>query len=233
MRGLLELGLRNSELPCEGDIHSLVERLKKEGKTKTEKDGKICLDEDLSAYTFAPPPDSLLLYDTTNHPDGNGLKMGNKVNTWDEDSPVVTEALIDRYKAATKEQKDKYGCGGWYDYNCKYLGTKWNFALQLGDFTEAGKYVLDIQCETAWSPPDSWLCRIQAKFPGLRIFLCTRDEFINYYYYGEVLAGDFVTKRDVTDDIASRSRDDDFDILDEIDAVEEEFFDYTLRRIRE
>ena len=59
-------------------------------------------------------PQTFLDYDTTNRPDGKGLE-----------NPEEIEA----YKEATRFQKEKYGCVGWYTYNCNHFGCKWDMKV--------------------------------------------------------------------------------------------------------
>lgn len=183
LNGFLMLGLTNSGHYTESEnTAELTALLKEHARCKGVKGRSIVPLDRLCARTFYPMPDTYLLYDTTNHPDGAGLKVG-KPEYWDEGSPIVTEEMIEEYKAATKEQKEKYGCVGWYDYNCNTLGTKWDFEL---DCLEARDGMLVFDCDTAWSTPVCFLYSVKEDFPGLRVFVCSVDEGWNFADYGEV-----------------------------------------------
>lgn len=54
--------------------------------------------------SWIPVPETFIKYDTTNHPDGKGLEIGKRAG-YREDSPIVTQELIDEYKAATARRK--------------------------------------------------------------------------------------------------------------------------------
>ena len=123
------------------------------------KDGKLYFS------SWFPVPETFIKYDTTNHPDGKGLKVGD--DWWDglgSHEGKVTEELIEEFKQATKEQKEKYGVVGWYDYNCKMYGCKWNCDLNV---EEQYDDEIEITCDTPWSAPDAWLLRMSEKYPTL------------------------------------------------------------------
>lgn len=119
----------------------------------------------LNLSSWFPVPETFKKYDTTNHPNGEGLKVGEE--WWDglgRHDGVVTEELIGEFKQATKEQKEKYGVVGWYDYNRKMYGVKWNSELQLESQTDEE---IVLTADTPWSAPDAWLFRMSAKYPTL------------------------------------------------------------------
>ena len=70
-------------------------------------------------------PETFKKYDTTNHPNGKGLRVGKKIDK-DDDSTIITKELIEEYKQATREQKELYGVVGWYDFNLQTFGCKWD-----------------------------------------------------------------------------------------------------------
>lgn len=160
---LIRIGLRNSELKSLCDIKKDWKLLKKEGKTKV-KDGadSIILDKLFSARTFLPMPDTFILYDTTNY--------------------------RDKYPEAAREQMEKHGAVGWYDYNYLTLGTKWNF--QIEENSEATLNTVDghkdvyrivFSCDTAWSMPTEWLINIKKLVPQLFVGIMAYEESGEYY----------------------------------------------------
>lgn len=119
----------------------------------------------LNLSSWFPVPETFKKYDTTNHPDGKGLKVGD--DWWDglgSHEGKVTEELIEEFKQATKEQREKYGVVGWYDYNCKMYGCKWNSELNI---EEQYDEEIVLTADTPWSAPDNWLRRMSAKYPNL------------------------------------------------------------------
>lgn len=129
----------------------------------------------LNLSSWFPTPETFKKYDTTNHPDGKGLKVG---EDWVDGLGVhegkVTEELIEEFKQATKEQKEKYGVVGWYDYNCMMYGCKWDSEVEVRDRNDEE---IVLYAETPWSEPNSWLLRMSAKYPTL--------EFDNHAEYEE------------------------------------------------
>ena len=125
-----------------------------------------------SFESWVPMPRTFHQYGTTNYPNGDGLIVG-KPLSWRKDSPVVTEEIIKKFKAATAYQKKRYGVIGWYDFGLKYWGTKWNadFDISRLSDTEVRVEVFD----TAWSAPLEFFETIAKKF-GLTIELSAHYE---------------------------------------------------------
>ena len=120
----------------------------------------------LSLSSWLPIPETYLKYDTTNHPDGKGLKVGEK--WWDglgdHGDQLVTEELIEEFKQATTEQREKYGVVGWYDYNLHTFGCKWDSEVDVGPETD--NEIL-LYSDTPWSAPEAWFRTISKKYPEL------------------------------------------------------------------
>lgn len=119
---------------------------------------------------IVPMPETFIKYDTTNHPNGRGLVVGEHTLCYDESSPVVTEELIEEYKRATEEQAERYGVVGWYNWSRAYWGTKWNcydvVVLDEGAF----------EFNTAWSAPLPVMQALSEIFPEVIINLDWADE---------------------------------------------------------
>ena len=122
---------------------------------------------------IVPCPETFLKYDTTNHPDGKWLNIGYPAEPFDEDSPIVTEELIEEYKKATREQMELYGVVGWYDWNRKNWGTKWN-AYDSEDLGNGIKF------ETAWSFPEPAMIALSKHFPDIDFHFVYADEDASY-----------------------------------------------------
>lgn len=120
----------------------------------------------LSLSSWIPTPETFKKYDTTNHPDGEGLKVGEK--WWDgfgnHDDQLVTEELIEEFKKATAEQREKYGVVGWYDYNLHTFGCKWDSEVRVEAIADIQ---INLSADTPWSAPENWLRTISKKYPEL------------------------------------------------------------------
>lgn len=122
---------------------------------------------------IVPMPEIFKEYDTTNHKNGEQLWVGEPVGH-EKGAPIVTEELIEEYKRATAEQLRDYGVVGWYDWRCKYWGTKWN-ACDPADCGD-GVFVFD----TAWNAPLPVLKALSKLFPGVKIAFAFADEDCSY-----------------------------------------------------
>ena len=120
----------------------------------------------LSLSSWLPIPETYRKYDTTNHPDGKGLRVGEK--WWDgfgdHGDQVVTEELIEEFKKATAEQREKYGVVGWYDYNLKTFGCKWDSEVNV-DYE--GEEEIGLSADTPWTAPEAWFRTISKNYPEL------------------------------------------------------------------
>lgn len=129
-------------------------------------DGVRGKDGGLYLSSWIPTPETFRKYDTTNHPDGKGLFIGSL--WWDglggHDGQVVTEELIEEFKRATEEQREKYGVVGWYDYNVKTFGCKWDSEVNVELITDDS---ISLYAETPWSAPENWLRTLSEKYPEL------------------------------------------------------------------
>lgn len=127
-------------------------------------------DGTLALSSWIPTPETFEKYDTTNHPDGKGLKVGDK--WWDglghHDDQTVTEELIEEFKKATAEQREKYGVVGWYDYNCLTFGCKWDCEVEVDDESDS---LIILSTETPWTAPEAWLVALSKMYPRLRFGL--------------------------------------------------------------
>ena len=131
-------------------------------------------DGEIRFSSWFPIPETFLKYDTTNHPNGEGFEVGYGYRDGLGNSGIATEELIAEYKRATKEQREKYGVVGWYDYNKKYFGCKWDCEVRVDD-TEQDDETLVLSVMTPWTDCGAFLLRMSARYPTLR--------FSNYAEY--------------------------------------------------
>ena len=179
----VKIGLENSGLTPSGILEDDFNLLVNEGKTKflDYKEKKIVMEKYLSARTFLPMPDTFLLYDTTNYPNHYPVEV-------------------------VKEQQEKYGVIGWYDYNCKTLGTKWNFDLNENNDIELykckDKYRICFYCQTAWSVPAAWMSAVKDMVPELEVMGAFKEEGYEFACVSYINDGEFVEYSDISSEYA-------------------------------
>ncbi len=86
-----------------------------------------------------------------------------------------TMVMAEHYKANV----DRFGATTWYDWCCEHWGTKWNAARAIinpertEQWEEPGQQQcrVEVNFETAWSPPKPVIKRASELFPELRFEL--------------------------------------------------------------
>jgi len=144
----------NNRITVNGSVET-IEKLLSDGKPLRE-----------GVYSFAswiPMPEIFQKYDTTNHPNGKGLEVG-KPESWEPNSRIVTQELIDEYKKATAEQKEKYGVVGWYDWRVENYGSKWDEEFEP---VRVSDDCLVITVDTPWSSPIPFIMELSKRYPDL------------------------------------------------------------------
>ena len=124
--------------------------------------------------SWFPIPETYHKYDTTNHPNGERLVVGEEFHDGLGNSGIATEELIEEYKQATKEQREKYGAVGWYDYNCKYFGCKWDMNFET--FERISDTAISINVETPWSAPAVFFMRLTKRYPEIELTVYSEYE---------------------------------------------------------
>lgn len=112
--------------------------------------------------SFVPRPDIYEKYDTTNYTDKT-VEVGKEYYLmYDEDGNkkkvLVTPEILADLKATINKQKEEYGAVGWYDWNCKYWGTKW-------DVFDWGLFHDSLSLSTAWSHPMEFFITLSKQYP--------------------------------------------------------------------
>lgn len=77
------------------------------------------------------------------------------------------EALGDKMH----ELKTRYGCDNWYDFSCRYWGTKWNACD-----TEYDEQEETLRFNTAWSVPEPILGKLQEENPDAKLDVYSEEE---------------------------------------------------------
>lgn len=152
----------------------------------------------LSSFDRDPYPETFLRYDTTNHPDGARLKVGDPYSDFlssPSQKKTVTEETIEEFRRATAFQRETYGVVGWYDFNLVHFGCKWDSTIGSIMMEDDG---LHISVDTPWSPPEPWLARLSAAW-GLTFANSYEEEANLYgpgvttYEGGEVVSDTLIT----------------------------------------
>lgn len=123
-----------------------------------------CMKEKKGLFnTLIPRPQTYNDFDTTNYSARHrrqSLRIGEDLPSWGAvrtESGKVTNAYIRAFSDAEKEQEEKYGVVGWYDWDCANWGTKWD----ASDLYANGDFVSFM---TAWSFPEQIFNAIAEKY---------------------------------------------------------------------
>ena len=153
----LNKGLRNTE---HGEVHSA-------DKIPT------IPENTLSLRSWLPMPETFHKYDTTNTHAAD-LIVGEYAYIVNEngvnEKVLVTQEIKDAYTNAEREQLQTYGVIGWYDYNLKTLGCKWDCFIEsiINAFTdENGDLVISFWIETPWTGCFDWTEAMAKENPDL------------------------------------------------------------------
>ena len=170
---------------------------------------------DYSFGSWMPIPETYLKYDTANHPYGEGLVVGKPVSVFDDDSPIVTEELIEEYKKASIAQRLDYGAIGILDWCRKYYGCKWDMGFNL---QRPDNNTVIIEVMTPWVHPYTFLEHMSRRYPSLSFRIQAHYEdgynYLDTYQNGVVVHEDtdefqakvaeYITKR-VKEDNSERA----------------------------
>lgn len=146
------------------------------------------------------------------------------------------DKLVSEVKAycdATAIQEKEYGCVGWYDYNLKNFGTKWDMQLTDWDswYVDDNTSVIIFKVETAWSIPDAWLEYLAEKYPHLGFAVRTYEEQPAWNGYFNVREGDFIENHPC-EDMYITNDDGDYEWNEELDmGIEDNFEDYVITEL--
>lgn len=135
---------------------------------------------ELTMRSFLPMPQTFLDWDTTNDMQKYEWFCEGK-NQPEEELRQEYEKYVNGYIAARKYQEEIYGCAGWYEYNLKTLGCKWDAYLEnitIADELEKDDIVIVyFSVRTAWSRPIPFLQHL-ATFVNVVVL---SDEEANFF----------------------------------------------------
>lgn len=136
---------------------------------------------ELTMRSFLPMPQTFLDWDTTNDMEKFEWFCKGK-NQTEEELRKEYENYVSGYKAAREHQQKFYRCVGWYDYNYKTLGCKWDANLEnitIADELEKDDIVIVyFSLETAWSIPIPFLQHL-ATFVNVVVLSDEESNFFN------------------------------------------------------
>lgn len=133
---------------------------------------------------------------------------------------------IPDYTTATKEQEEKYGCVGWYEWGLKNWGVKWDAKLTNFELVECDdEFILYFRTETAWSIPDLWLYSLLNQFPNLRFAVRTYEEQPAWNGYFNLNEDKWIENFEGAD---WENEEEVWDMFEELDM---RFYDYVLETL--
>jgi hypothetical protein len=93
-----------------------------------------------------------------------------------------------------KSNIEKYGAPTWYEWSCKYWGTKWNACD--AEVTDNGDGSLHVQFDTAWSFPFPIFEKLLAAFPQMVLEGSAYEPNCEFYIKFEGRNGQFTCEDD-------------------------------------
>ena len=94
------------------------------------------------------------------------------------------EKYVRGHKRAKAYQQKKYGVVGWYDWNVKYYGCKWDEKLENWELKceRDNSIVLSAQMETPWSVPMAFIEYIH-QIDGITVYAYGGETFSYFFSY--------------------------------------------------
>lgn len=80
----------------------------------------------------------------------------------------------DKFPEAVKEQQEKYGAVGWYDWNKQNYGCKWDCdfdSFQYGESKDGSEAEITFYFDSPWTPGDIFFMNLQEMYPELNFSL--------------------------------------------------------------
>jgi hypothetical protein len=146
--------------------------------------------------SFVPMPDTYKQVDTTNSL--TSFLFSKKKDMYDEHPELsddeiekmfseIEQELVSVYEKAKEYQQLTYGVVGWYDWNCRNLGTKWdaiiitkeefdNAVNACDDEDDENGCIVECCFDTAWTPPIEWLEKMIRENPALYFDMWSDEE---------------------------------------------------------
>ena len=199
---LINLGLKNSGVAevsadkvdlatIENALSTLVEKgtfRHSDGDITAKGNYEMGIKEERGIYfsTFLPIPDTFIKFDTTNYKD--------------------------EFADEAAKQMKEYGVVGWYDYNVKYFGCKWDCEIENFEASqnENDEFTLEFETSSPWCPPVEFVVRLSELFPTLVFYGGYVEEFGQSVGYYKVVDGEILEDVDKTDVFNKIQADEDY-----------------------
>ena len=142
-------------------------------------------------------------------------------------------SYMNEYENAIVYQEKTYGCVGWYDYNCRTLGTKWDSEFTYFSIIDGGdtdELIIRADIDTAWNMPDEWLQTVKSMYPSLRFIYYGWEEggaFCGYFEVGEN-GNDWIENDEDFMDDEDDEESDDCDYEDRCASMFDKFIEYVI-----
>ena len=92
-----------------------------------------------------------------------------------KDLDITCGTQDDKEKAQAQINRKKYGYPTWYEWNINNWGTKWD-ACNSFVSNDSDRGELEVDFDTAWSPPLEWLQAATDKYPKLHFDMGVTEE---------------------------------------------------------
>ncbi len=172
----------------------VINTIKIEGEQSIIDEMMLFVKSDLSDFDFEkiiPSPESMKIESSTNtdislaiyefEKTGSDIRLVNYLSWAKTENITNISELCDYIKKSNRYNKElgrlayeniiQYGCKDWYEWNCKYWGTKWNSS----DSSSCGN---TISFQTAWSTPYPVIEELSKKYPTISFTINYADEDI-------------------------------------------------------
>lgn len=156
-----------------------IRKLKRQAVIKTKS-----YESDFSFHKFIIPPKEM----DDIHTGGCNIN-GKYVNVWRE----VNGENIEIPDADLSAMRRQYGVTNLYDFNCKYLGTKWDVTSEL---ESSAKGELNYRFDSAWNPPIVGIEQVSRMFPDLVFHLSFDEPGCDFAGYVTYKNGDCIGSED-------------------------------------
>lgn len=195
--------------------------------------------QELTLRSWYRLPKTFKKWDTTNNMlTLEQFKRLSKNDGWAEEVILQEyEKYCNGWKNAKNYQVKNYGVYGWYDYNIKTLGCKWDCYVEMF-FLEMrnDKIIIELRIESPWSSPTEWFEKVSLDYNLLVVNYA--DEEVGFFND----AVDFSNNRYIIYDVLEQLRakgitydaEDYCEQLEELkDVANEKMYNYLVDKLAE
>lgn len=87
-----------------------------------------------------------------------------------------------KWEEIEKQQQEEFGVVGWYDWNCKYYGCKWNCSFHIVEISE--NYLI-LSVDTPWSPAEPVFNELQELYSAFNFYIKCKEEGMGFALFYE------------------------------------------------